>query len=252
MSGTELHPIDACAVEGLSAAWHTVLSACDGAPLPVQMVAFDDEKFHGNLFELWSIACPPCVARSVRKRQAEFFFGRLAARRALARAGLDVSQSRTHIGIGATREPCWPAGVIGSISHIRGLAAATALLPRQRRGVGIDLEHVVNDVTGRALLGTVVDDSELALIHSLAEADTANTLLTVVFSAKESLFKGAFAAVGRYFDFSAARLVALDVVHGRLRLRLTQTLCPQFVHGQECDIGFDRIDADTVITHFVW
>ncbi|MGH8032931.1 MAG: 4'-phosphopantetheinyl transferase family protein [Luteimonas sp.] len=252
IAATDLHPGDAHAPLGLRAAWHSVLPACDGAPLPVQVLAFDGARFTPELFAAWGIVSPQSVARSVRKRQAEYFFGRLAARRALAHAGLSAAQAQADIGIGAAREPRWPAGVIGSISHTRGLAAAVALVPGPRRGVGIDLEQVVDEAAGAALLGTVVDAAELALVHSLAGAYTANALLTMVFSAKESLFKGAFAAVGRYFDFSAARLVALDTDRGHLRLRLTEHLCPQFAHGQECEIGVDLVGADTVITHFVW
>ena len=252
IAALDLHPTDAPAPAGSRAAWHRVLTACDGAPLTVHAFAFDASHFTPEMFAEWGVVCADSVARSVRKRQAEYFFGRLAARRALVHAGISATQAHADIGIGAAREPRWPPGMIGSISHTHDLAAAVALAPGPRRGVGIDLEHVVDDTVASALLGTVVDATELALVRSLAGPHTINSLLTIVFSAKESLFKGAYAAVGRYFDFSAARLVALDAARGRLRLRLVEPLCPQFALGQECEVGFDSIDADTVITHFVW
>ena len=226
------------------------LRAGDGAVFPVQLLGFDDTRFTAEAFAAWRVACPDSVARSVRKRQAEYFFGRLAARRALADAGLEAACA--DIAIGPAREPRWPPGVIGSISHTRSLAAAVAVAAGAHQGVGIDLEQVV-DAHGRAaLLNAVVDATELALLQALASDRALDVLLTVVFSAKESLFKGAFAAVGRYFDFSAARLVAIDPAAGRLQLRLTQTLCPQFVAGQSCDVGFRRVDAGTVIGCFAW
>jgi enterobactin synthetase component D len=247
------HALDVAGADGLPAlraATRGLLPAGDGKPMPVQLLAFDDARFTAAAFAAWRIACPDSVARSVRKRQAEYFFGRLAARRALAEAGLAGAQF--DIAIGASREPCWPPGVIGSISHTRRLAAAVALPHGVHQGMGIDLEQIV-DAQGRAaLLNAVVDATELALLQSLTGGADLDAWLTVVFSAKESLFKGAFAAVGRYFDFSAARVVAIDPVAGRLQLRLAQTLCPQFTAGQERDIGFRRLDADTVITHFVW
>ncbi|WP_244171285.1 hypothetical protein [Xanthomonas populi] len=66
------------------------------------------------------------MARSVRKRQAEYFFGRLAARQALQHQALVVTGTYPYIATGSSREPIWPAQVIGSISHTNQLAAAAA------------------------------------------------------------------------------------------------------------------------------
>ena len=76
--------------------------------------------------------------------------------------------------------------------------------------------------------------------------------LTIAFSVKECLSKALFAAVGRYFGFNAARVVALDVQHDRIRLALTETLCREFVHVQQCDLGFEFINKDMVLIHCVW
>ena len=55
-------------------------------------------------------------------RQSEFATGRSCAHRALAAIGADVDA----IGQGSRRQPIWPDGVTGSISHAVGLAAAVA------------------------------------------------------------------------------------------------------------------------------
>lgn len=245
-----LAPAGADAPAALRGAWQGQLTACDGTPLAVEGLAFDALSFSPAMFSAFDIDCPDSVARSVPKRQAEFFFGRLAARRALVRADRALAQAQ--IPIGEARAPGWPRGMIGSISHTQGLAAAVATAAGPWRGIGIDLERVVDEKAAAALQAMAVDAAELAQLRALAGSQPVNALLTTVFSAKESLFKGAYAAVGRYFDFSAARVVTLDPARGRLQLRLTETLCPQFVQGQECEVGFDQVDAGTVITHFVW
>lgn len=222
----------------------------DGTPL--YALAFDAARFDAQAFAAAAIACPDSVARSVRKRQAEFLFGRLAARLALGET-LGPAQAQAEIAIGASRQPCWPAGSLGSISHSDGCAAAVALAGGQ--GIGIDLERVLAPAAREAVLGVAIDAAEAALLAAVADAQWPHdALLTALFSAKESLFKAAFGAVGRYFDFAAARVCAVDLAQRRLHLQLTETLCAQFVAGQVCTIGFTRLDLDPqlVLTHYAW
>lgn len=224
------------------------ISTPAGIALRVYLLAFDIETFSFEAFAASGIACPPSVARSVSKRQAEFYFGRLAARQALEALGARVLD----VGIGTSRQPLWPVGVIGSISHTRTDAAAVALRLGECSGVGIDLEPIAGPDACAALSATVVDKDELIYLEALADAWPISTLLTTVFSAKESLFKAAFGVVGRYFDFSAARVCLVDPEQGIIRLRLTETLCDAFVREQICEIGFCFIKQDVVLTHFAW
>jgi enterobactin synthetase component D len=227
---------------------HLSISTPAGIALSVYMLAFDIEKFSVDAFAAGGIACPPSVARSVRKRQAEFYFGRMAARQALG--ALDIAA--LDIGVGASREPLWPAGVIGSISHTHVYAAAVALRRGECSGVGIDLEHMAGPEASAALSAATVDASELHYLETLTHQLPISNLLTTTFSAKESLFKAAFNEVGRYFDFSAARVFLVDLQRGIVRLRLTETLCSAFVCGQVCEIGFCLLGADVVLTYFAW
>ena len=120
------------------------------------------------------------------------------------------------------------------------------------RGVGIDIEHVVGEKPSVALKATVVSAEEIAYLETLVGVLPLNTSLTILFSAKESLFKSAFHDVGRYFDFSAARIVGLDMDGGMLSLELTQALSDTFFVRKVCNIGFCFIDPDIVLTSFVW
>ncbi|QJD67285.1 4'-phosphopantetheinyl transferase superfamily protein [Xanthomonas campestris pv. badrii] len=244
----------AASLPGLHQHWHYTLPWPDGTALSVQVLAFGRDDFAIEAFTQAGIACPAAIARSVRKRQAEYFFGRLAARQAMRQQALIDPAIAVQVGTGGAREPLWPPGIIGSISHTERLAAAAVVPAQSRRGIGIDLEHLVSPEARDALLGAVVNSVELELLHAVQTSSrwTRDALLTLVFSAKESLFKASFAAVGRYFDFSAAQLVQVQPAAGRLQLRLCETLCPQLPAGELCTIGFAWVDAQTVITYRLW
>ncbi|MBB5767659.1 4'-phosphopantetheinyl transferase EntD [Xanthomonas arboricola] len=245
---------DLDAIEALRTRWQYSLPCPDGGTVTVQVLAFELEKFSLQAFDTCNIACPDTIARSVHKRQAEYFFGRLAARQALQHQALVGIGMHPEIATGSSREPIWPARVIGSISHTHRMAAAAVAPLGRWRGIGIDLEHVVSTDVCEALLSTIVDGLELALLHSIcASTDwSLEMLLTIVFSAKESLFKASFSAVGRYFDFSSAYLVAMDPTTGAVRLQLSEQLCPDLPNGQICDIGFGFVDPQTAITWRTW
>ncbi|KQQ75891.1 phosphopantetheinyl transferase [Xanthomonas sp. Leaf131] len=241
-------------VEALRARWQYTLPCPHGGSLVVQVIAFELAQFSLEAFGSCKIVCPSTIARSVRKRQAEYFFGRMAARQALQQQSLVPADSDLQIATGTAREPVWPAQAIGSISHTHRLAAAAVARHGRWRGIGIDLEHVVDTDACDALVSTVVNSAELALLQSIAASTghPLDVLLTIVFSAKESLFKASFSAVGRYFDFSSAQLLALDPLAGQVRLQVCERLCADLPEGQLCELGFGFVDPHTVITYRVW
>src|SRR5208282_5779110 len=59
------------------------------------------------------------LGRSVPKRAQEFAAGRVCARRALAELGVVDFPLR----VGEDREPLWPEGTVGSITHTTGFCA---------------------------------------------------------------------------------------------------------------------------------
>lgn len=216
--------------------------------LPPVCIMRIDGQVDATSFARYGIMCPPHIARSVPQRQAEFFYGRRAAAEALAATGIAARD----VAIGAHREPVWPAGIIGSISHNRQHAAAVAAVRGHYSGLGIDLETVCDPDSERALREIVVGPSELAYLRTLVGVMHLGTLLTIVFSAKESLFKGAFSSVGCHFDFSAAKVAGLDVERGLVRLLLQQHLSGDFRQDDACTVQFEFIDRHTVLSSFAW
>src|SRR5579863_9994094 len=77
------------------------------------------------------------VAKAVDKRRNEFRTGRAVAREALAQIGCLPAAILAR----AQRDPIWPAGFLGSISHSQHLAFAVATPSSLVEGVGIDVEE---------------------------------------------------------------------------------------------------------------
>jgi 4'-phosphopantetheinyl transferase EntD len=238
-------------IAGYKAAWQQTLPGTHRHEVDpaVQFIAFEVEAFDALAYQAAGLVCPQGIARSVKKRQAEFLFGRLAARQAMRAMGVPV----VDVTIGIHREPVWPFGLIGSISHCDGLAAAVVLPRGSRCGVGIDMEAVVADTLHGTLRATVLDTAEWGQLERLAaDALPLNLLLTIAFSAKESLFKAAFGAVGRFFGFEAARLREMDLQGQQLVLEIQEDLCASLPRGQLCTLHYGMLPAGHVFTSWLW
>lgn len=129
--------------------------------------------------------------RAVEKRRAEFFLGRLAARRALVALGVIPEP----VGKGEQREPLWQVGVVGAITHKEGIAAAVTAREARTKGVGIDLEEIERPVHF-GISRKVCTGRELAWVR--ANASQRDLRLKMLFSAKESCFK-AFYPIHRVY-----------------------------------------------------
>jgi len=201
---------------------------------------FSTSGFDPGDFRRHGIECPPRIAQSVPKRQVEYLHGRLAAIAALEELG---HRTRS-IPSGAHREPLWPAGTVGSITHAAGLAAAVALPADRGLRIGIDLEHLAAGGALAALAGTVLSTDELQRLPGDASAPA----MTAVFSAKESFYKAAFAEVGRFFDFDALEFRGVDSASGTLAFVIRQDLSPRLQAGRPVDIHHTWLEPTTVLT----
>ncbi|MES2758530.1 MAG: 4'-phosphopantetheinyl transferase superfamily protein [Pseudomonadota bacterium] len=241
-----------CAIAGAALAAIGVsvwaMPLCERAPLTLFAARFDCHRFRSEWFRDEAIGCPEHIARSVRKRQAEFFYGRVCARAALRHAGI----GELAVGVGAAREPVWPAGAVGSITHSRTVAAALVLPASRFAGVGIDIEEPIADAALGSMLETVVSAPELARMRALHAPLDLQAALTLVFSAKESFFKAAYGTVQRYFDFHAVEVVGFDAGARTITFEVAETLCERFCAGQVFRVRYAFLGDGQVITGFVW
>lgn len=133
------------------------------------------------------------------------------------------------------------------------MAAAVAVLKGPQHGVGIDIEHVVATPGAiAALLHVVIDAAELECLLAVKTAWPFELLLTLVFSAKESFYKAAFATIGRIFGFEAVRLHFTDVRREVLGFTVAQPLGTVFSKGGSSEVKFALPAPGTVLTSFIW
>jgi 4'-phosphopantetheinyl transferase EntD len=151
----------------------------------------------------------PFVARAVEKRRREFTAGRTCARRALARLGWPDFA----VLAGPRREPLWPPGVVGAITHCHGYCAAAVARTTDVRSLGIDAELLAPLPMGVA--GLVCTETERLWAAALPEDHWG----TVLFSAKESVYKAWYPVARRWLDYRDAELT-VEPEGGRFTARV--------------------------------
>ncbi|MGI9308777.1 MAG: 4'-phosphopantetheinyl transferase family protein [Gammaproteobacteria bacterium] len=131
------------------------------------------------------------TGRMVEKRLREFLHGRDCARAALQQLGFAAGA----IPKGDHREPVWPEGIVGSITHSNGTAAAAVAYNKDLRAVGIDIES--NEPLNDKLVEMICMPEEIARFSPGTQGNEAKLL----FSIKESIYKCLWPTVRQYFDF---------------------------------------------------
>lgn len=150
-------------------------------------------------------------------RLAEFRLGRACARRALGRLGMPPQA----IAVGTRREPCWPAGIVGSISHAGGMAVAAVAHDHSFAALGLDIE--ASQVLEPRLIDMVCRPEEARRLHAGGADAAAEALL--VFSAKEAVYKALAPLVGRFIDFQEVAIL-LHADGGGFRVQAHGGSCP--------------------------
>lgn len=213
----------------------------------VYWTSTDADAFDRSRYVQANITLPSHIYGAVSKRQAEYFYGRLCAQTALRVLGSDCA-----VGTGPRREPIWPDGIVGSITHGGTLAAAVALPSSACHGIGIDIEQTATPEAQQALRHMVVSAREYSVLESVAQRIDIGVLLTLVFSAKESFFKASFGVVGRYFEFDAIEVKAIDPDRCEIVCRVTAPLCAAWPIGMLLSISYIILPQGRVATLFAW
>lgn len=188
---------------------------------------------------------PPELDRAVPDRKRQYLAGRYCAAEAVAR--IRPSAGRPAIGRGAAGEPQWPAGLTGSVTHTHDLASAAVAKVSDTRSIGIDTEMRVGRARAENIMPLVMRPEE----HSLGgRALDEATRLTLVFSAKEALFKCLYPVIGRRFYYEDACIASADLATGCFTTEIVTPLAPGFERGT---ILRGRFEIDDVRVHTgVW
>lgn len=115
------------------------------------------------------------------RRRAEYAAGRICAELAMSSLGFPPSQIPT----GVRGQPEWPSGLVGSITHVRGVAMAVVARRPRVCALGIDLEEVSRATPElHRFVSTTEDVARVAAAYPRGRFGDA-----LLFSAKESALK---------------------------------------------------------------
>jgi 4'-phosphopantetheinyl transferase EntD len=128
-------------------------------------------------------------------RRLDFIRGRSCAHRALETLGCAPEPLLS----GSNREPRWPKGVVGSITHCRGYTAAAVAFSSHYAALGIDAEE-----DGRLPEGVINHISTAVEREWLRNAVRRIHWDRLLFSAKESVFKAWFPLTSMWLGFEDA------------------------------------------------
>jgi 4'-phosphopantetheinyl transferase EntD len=145
------------------------------------------------------------VVKAVESRRREFITSRRCAREALAELGY----APVAIRAGRKREPLWPAGLIGSITHTTGFRAAAVASRSVLASIGIDAEQ--NDRLPDSVEESITVPGEHEMLSALSRAFPATHWGRLLFSAKESVYKAWYPLTGRQLGFEDVHL-AIDAM----------------------------------------
>lgn len=186
---------------------------------------FDVSCYTPHLFGLLDIELPSEVEGAVPKRQAEFLAGRYIAKLGMLMLSLEQKSilKSTQVLIGEHRSPIWPPSCLGSITHSANVAQCLVSVRKEINVLGLDGEDIMPESFAREVALQVCTPEEVACLPTLTF--NYKVKITLLFSAKEAIFKALYPKVKRYFDFDVAKLVAINC----LRKELTFELSPDFV-----------------------
>lgn len=133
------------------------------------------------------------VRNAVAGRRREFAAGRRCARKALRILGVDPQP----LLAGRYREPLWPQGVVGSLTHCGHYCAVAVARAERFAGLGIDAE--TSEELDEELISVVCTSSEIERVKRYPRP-THGDWHKVIFSAKESVYKCLFPIIRRVLE----------------------------------------------------
>lgn len=149
------------------------------------------------------------------------------------------------LSAGLNYAPLWPSGIVGSITHTMTFASAAVARTRDLRSVGIDSETLLNTNLMHGIGNAVLCNNEWGLC-ACGLSIGQEAFVTLIFSAKESIFKCLFPVVNVFFEFSDAEVFGIDVRTGDFHYRLLKDLSPEFCIGY---IGRGRFELNQTYVH---
>jgi 4'-phosphopantetheinyl transferase EntD len=143
------------------------------------------------------------ISHCAPKRIGDFAAGRLCARVAMAEFGvLDYS-----LLPGADRQPLWPEGLCGSITHTEGYSAAVVTRRLSFRALGVDCERIA--AVHAELWPRILGEAERSCLRQLPQPLQA-TAAALMFAAKEAFYKCQYPLTAEWLEFEDIHIESAD------------------------------------------
>ncbi|ARC95045.1 hypothetical protein B6A42_26890 (plasmid) [Vibrio coralliilyticus] len=203
-------------------------------------VSYCQSNYKKELFPQHAIDFPSDLTGAVEKRCSEYLAGRLAAQQAV----LNLTKQHHPILRNKDQTPLWPTGVIGSITHTNKHAIAVATLAKHHQIIGVDSENWIEPDIAKEVASTIISFQESQLINE--SSLEFNQGLTIIFSAKESLYKALYPSVGSFFGFECAQVNCIDIKSGDFSISLQRDLNKTYRKGWTIQGKFHNAGESTL------
>lgn len=181
---------------------------------------------NSNFVEVNHSKLPQQLAKASLKRKSEFLAGREISTLALKK----IAIKHPYVGYGHKQEPIWPVGSVGSISHSEGRVVVICARDTHFVGLGIDIESVSKDNSVKDLANIIGSDDEYALMYRHNLEYSRNTLIIILFSAKEAVYKASYPVHRKFLDFYDVTLKSISKLDKSLNLKISNHIVcnPEF------------------------
>jgi enterobactin synthetase component D len=152
------------------------------------------------------------------QRYNEFLAGRYCIHKAMNLNSL--------VGISEKGTPNWPKGYCGSLTHSNGYVSVTIGKTENFKSIGRDSETIFNKKTAQSLEKLILNSKELK-VNKMGYEE----FLTLVYSAKESLFKALNPLTGTFFEFLDVEIFNYCAENRSFMLKLNKNLNKDYQTG---------------------
>lgn len=221
--------------------------------LVISAVAYRSEHYQLDLFNRFNVQIPDTIGYFAAKRCSDYLAGRLAAKAAICHF-LQCSEEQCgnfQVKSNHVRLPLFPPQFVGSISHTSNLALAAVANCGSIKSIGIDIEQLISEDSYESVKKQVLTNNEIVRLSQFPLSKLAT--LTLIFSAKESLFKCLYPQVNRFFDFNTAMVTSIEPAQGKgsdwfcFKIQLLESLNARCIQGLTLT-GFYRMHLGNIIT----
>lgn len=178
------------------------------------------------------------------RRRNDFIAGRVALHLLCQKLGQDVPM----INVDHQGMPIFPAPLKGSLSHSNGNLIGMMTSDPDIHSLGVDLESLVTSDRAERLhhkIGNVDEFNRLAKLY------TTDVAFTILFAAKEALFKAVYPLVKSMFWFEDAVLIGTQTEDNKLRFQLDSRICKCNPTVKHVVVEWARTDHAIVCTCMV-